>query len=410
LETSILRNSLFLRFWLGASTTVFASQMMGVAVGWQIYEITHSTLDLGLVGLAQFAPQLVLTLFAGQAADHWDRRRIAIGCQLTVGLTATVLALTTHTGVITPGVIFACAAVLGAARSFEAPTVQSLLPMITGPRQLAKGVALTGGARNLAVIVGPPLGGLIYVFGANAVYGTTAVCYLTAILIFTFLHLPRVASSREPVTLQSVFGGVAFMLRKPVIFGSITVDLFAVLLHAATGLLPVFASDILRTGPLGLGMLRASPAAGALMVSIFLARHPINRRVGRLMFESVAVFGLATIAFGLSRYLPLSMLTLMVMGAADMVSVIIRTTLVQLETPDNMRGRVAAVNSIFISTSNQLGQFEAGVTATWFGTVPAVMIGGIGTLIVVALGVRLFPALARRDRMQSESPAVVTVG
>lgn len=400
MDNSLLKNPAFLRYWLGQTATNLAGQMLMVAIGWQIYALTHSAWDLGLLGLVQFVPQLALTLVAGQVADRVDRRRIIIACQTLECITAAVLAYTTYSASITPEIVFACAFLLGVARAFESTTMQALLPMLLESQHLSRAIAWSAVLRNLATTLGPPLGGLIYIFGAEVVYATGSACYFAAATLFFAIDMPKVvAPQREPVTLKSVFGGIVYIRNHPVILGAISLDLFAVLLGGATALLPIYASDILHIGPVGLGLLRGAPAIGAVLASIYLARRPLKRAVGRVMFTSVVVFGIATIVFGLSHSFALSMASLIVLGAADAVSVVIRMTLVQLETPEHMRGRVAAVNSIFIGTSNQLGQFESGVTAALFGTVPAVVIGGIGTLLVVATWMRLFPMLTNRQQL-----------
>jgi len=377
--------------------------MLVVAFGWQVYDLSHSVFNLGLIGLVQFLPQLCLTLVVGQAADHFDRRRIAQCCQLLECALASVLAVACISHYQSLTLIFSCAALIGMARAFEAPSMQSLLPTLVPVEQLPASLAWAASARQTAVIVGPALGGLVYALGAPLVYIACALAYLMAALWLQCLRVPARSKTREPVSLRSALAGVAFIRRKPVILGAISLDLFSVLLGGATALLPVYARDILHTGPWGLGLLRSAPAIGALGTSLYLARHPLQRHVGRTMGTAVAIFGVATIVFGLSRWFPLSLLALAILGASDMISVVVRSSLVQLETTDEMRGRVSAVNFIFIGTSNQLGEFESGLTAAWFGTMPAVVFGGIGTLLVVALWRGWFPQLFARDRLQPEA-------
>lgn len=377
--------------------------MLVVAFGWQVYDLSHSVFNLGLIGLVQFLPQLCLTLVVGQAADHFDRRRIAQCCQLLECALASVLAVACISHYQSLTLIFSCAALIGMARAFEAPSMQSLLPTLVPVEQLPASLAWAASARQTAVIVGPALGGLVYALGAPLVYIACALAYLMAALWLQCLRVPARSKTREPVSLRSALAGVAFIRRKPVILGAISLDLFSVLLGGATALLPVYARDILHTGPWGLGLLRSAPAIGALGTSLYLARHPLQRHVGRTMGTAVAIFGVATIVFGLSRWFPLSLLALAILGASDMISVVVRSSLVQLETPDEMRGRVSAVNFIFIGTSNQLGEFESGLTAAWFGTMPAVVFGGIGTLLVVALWRGWFPQLFARDHLQPEA-------
>jgi MFS family permease len=289
--------------------------------------------------------------------------------------------------------------VMGAARAFENPTLQSLLPGLVTAELLPRAVALATSSGQTAAIMGPALGGFLYAAHPTAAYATVGILFLGASLLISLIRVERTPPKREPVSLQSVFAGIAFIRGKRAILGAISLDLFAVLLGGATALLPVYAREILAIGPWGLGFLRAAPAAGALLMSVFLARHPLQRRMGRTMFIAVIVFGTATIGFGLSTSFALSLGALIVLGSADVISVVIRQSLVQTKTPDAMRGRVNAVNSMFIGTSNQLGEFESGLTAAWFGVVPAVLIGGIGTIIVAIIWMRLFPELAHVDSL-----------
>jgi MFS family permease len=312
------------------------------------------------------------------------------------------LAVASARGLVTERMIFAFIALVGAARAFEAPTLQALLPGLIPAAVLPRAVAASASANQTAVIVGPAAGGLLYALGPTVVYATSALLFLLASLLIRHIRIARVAPKREPATLKSIFAGIAFIRSKPVVLGAISLDLFAVLLGGATALLPIYARDILAIGPWGLGLLRSAPAVGALSMALFLARHPPKHRVGRIMFAAVVAFGFATMVFAVSTSFFLSLATLIVLGASDMISVVIRSSLVQLDTPDAMRGRVSAVNSVFIGTSNQLGEFESGVTAAWLGTVPAVLLGGVGTVVVVLLWIRLFPALLHRDRLLDE--------
>jgi hypothetical protein len=289
--------------------------------------------------------------------------------------------------------------VIGAARAFESPSLHAIAPRLVAPEILPRALALSAAVMQTSIILGPALGGAVYAAGAGAVYAVSFVCWLVGALAIGTLPYVHNGEQKAPSSLASVFAGVAYIRSQPVVLGAISLDLFAVLLGGATALLPIYARDILHTGPLGLGMLRSAPAIGALTTSLYLARRPLQQRVGKIMFGSVALFGLATIVFGLSSNFVVSLLALALLGASDMVSVVVRSTLVQLETPDEMRGRVSAVNSVFIGTSNQLGEFESGLTAAWFGTVPAVVLGGVGTLLVVALWMRWFPELTRREKM-----------
>jgi MFS family permease len=388
-------------FLAGQTCTTLSYQMLVVAFGWQIYDLSHSVFNLGLIGLAQFLPQLCLTLLVGHAADRHDRRRIAQTCQLVTGLLTTVLALACLRHQQSQALIFSCAALIGVARAFEAPSLQSLLPTLVTKEHLPQSLAWAASARQIAIITGPALGGLVYALDASAVYIACTITYFAA--AFWLQQLPRAAARQhtEPASIKSALAGITFIRSKPAVLGAISLDLFSVLLGGATALLPVYARDILHTGPWGLGLLRTAPAIGALSMSLYLARHPLQHRVGRTMGLAVSVFGLSTIVFGLSQWFALSLLSLVILGASDMVSVVIRSSLVQLETPDAMRGRVSAVNFIFIGTSNQLGEFESGLTAAWLGTMPAVVVGGIGTLAVVLLWKKWFPELFARDRLTS---------
>ncbi|MED5526949.1 MAG: MFS transporter [Pseudomonadota bacterium] len=397
----LLRHSAFLRFWLGQTASSLAYQMLVVGIGWQMYDLTDSALSLGLIGLAQFVPQLLLTLVAGHVADQYNRRVIVIVCRLVLAGTMGGLVYANLSGQLSPAIIYVCGALMGATRAFESPATQALLPNLITPDQFPRALALTSGTREATVIAGPALGGLVYLIGASWLYGASVVFFLVSALVLLSLQYEYQAPRKEPASLKSLFSGIHFIRDNPVVLGAISLDLFSVLLGGATALLPIVARDILHTGSWGLGLLRSAPALGALLMSIWLARFPLEKRVGKTMFYAVALFGLATIVFGLSQNLWLSMGALLVLGASDMVSVIIRSTLIQLETPDAMRGRVSAVNYIFIGTSNQLGEFESGVTAAWFGVVPAIIIGGIGTLAVVALWMKVFPALTHRDKLSS---------
>ncbi|MGB7195843.1 MAG: MFS transporter [Collimonas pratensis] len=396
---SVLRHRPFTLFWGARVASTLANQMQIVAVGWQVYQLTHSAFDLGMVGLVQFLPALVLALVVGHVADRYDRRKIARICLFIEGLAAAALAIGSYHGWLTKEVIFAIVFVIGATRAFESPTLQALVPGLVPPRLLPRAIAWSASATQTAVIIGPALGGFIYVLGPSAVYASSSTLFLMASLLVALIRIESVLPRREPATVKSVLAGIAFIRSRPAILGAISLDLFAVLLGGATALLPIYAHDILSTGPLGLGLLRSAPAVGALSMAIFLARRPLSRKVGRSMFTAVAIFGMATVVFALSRSFALSLAALVVLGASDMISVVVRSSFVQLETPDHMRGRVSAVNSVFIGTSNQLGEFESGVTAAWLGPVHAVVLGGVGTIVVVLLWIRLFPTLFKLDRL-----------
>ncbi|MEO8459294.1 MAG: MFS transporter [Dokdonella sp.] len=406
---SLRRHPAFWQFWCSRMATSFAFQMLSVAVGWQIYDLTGSAFDLGMIGLVQFVPSLLLALPAGHVADQFDRRRIVLICQIVECIAIVALAIGTFLHGFGEIAILVIVFLIGVAKAFEFPTLQALLPGLVPPSILPRAMAVNASAGQMAMIAGPAIGGLLYIAGPDVVYAVAAVLYLIAAIVMWRLKHRRVPLRREPPTLRSLFAGVGFIRKRPVVLGAISLDLFAVLLGGATALLPIFARDILHTGPWGLGLLRAAPAVGALLMSLWLARHSLQRRVGHVMFASVAGFGIGTIVFALSTSFYLSLAALFSLGALDMISMVIRESLVQLETPDAMRGRVTAVNAIFINTSNQLGEFESGITAACFGAVPAALIGGIGTLIVTGLWMWGFPALRRRERLHSGEMAPASV-
>jgi MFS family permease len=398
--SDLLRHRSFLLFLLSRSLSRFSSQIGAVAIGWQIYDLTGSAFDLGMVGLVQFLPTALLVFVAGQAADRYERKRVVQICQLAEALTAFFLAWGAYTGSLTVVQIFIATAVLGTAGAFESPTTSALLPLITPQGLLQRATALSSGATQVATITGPALGGLAYAVTPSMPYAIMALFWLAGAMLTGGIRLIQAAAIRDSATPGDLFAGVRFVRNNPAILGTISLDLFAVLLGGATALLPIYARDILQTGPLGLGILRASPAVGALLTTVILARHPIERRVGMRMFQSVIVFGVATVVFAVSHWMWLSVLSLAILGAADTVSVVIRFSLVQLATPDEMRGRVGAVNFLFINASNQLGQFESGVTAALLGTVPAALLGGIGTIAIALLWMKLFPALRDVERLE----------
>ncbi|WP_277963036.1 MFS transporter [Pseudomonas sp. RIT-To-2] len=394
----------FMAFWFARVCTASGFQMLTVAIGWHLYQLTGSVLDLGLVGLVEFTPRVLFMLHTGHVADRYDRRKVAAICQTGQALVALALVIGSSTDTVSRDMIFVLAFLLGSARAFEMPTTQALLPNIVPSELFPRAVAASASAMQTATIVAPALGGFLYAFGSIWVYGPTVVLYVLALSLMLSLPARQTPLNKGKATLQSLLAGIHFIRSRPDILGAISLDLFAVLLGGATALLPVFARDILLTGPWGLGLLRSAPAVGALLMSFWLSRFPIERNVGRIMFTGVGVFGVATIAFGLSTSFWFSLGTLAVLGAADMISMVIRGAFVQLETPDEMRGRVSAVNGLFIGASNQLGEFESGLTAHWFGTVPAVVLGGVGTLAVTGIWIKLFPTLAKRDHMHTRKP------
>ena len=397
--SELLAHRPFVLFWLARLSGTIANQMLMVAVAWQMYDITGSAWDLGLVGLFQFVPQLAMTLPAGHVVDRLHRGRVFAACMISQALVALLLLAAIPGGFATRGLMLGVSIVFGIARAFQQPAQQALTPQLVPSALLLRAIALSTSGMQTAVICGPALGGVLYTVDATTVYSAGTVLLLIAFgltLAVRYAHQP----SHSANTLRSVFAGVSFVWTNKVLLGAMSLDLFAVLLGGATALLPIFARDILNTGPVGLGLLRSAPAVGALAMSLALARWPLQERVGPRMLACVAAFGVCMIVFGLSSSFMLSLLALAVSGAVDNVSVVTRLTLMQLETPDEMRGRVAAVNTLFIGASNQLGEFESGATAALFGPVVSVVVGGIGTLLVAAAWIRLFPDLARRDRMR----------
>jgi MFS family permease len=375
--------------------------MQTVAVGWQIYAITRDPLDLGLIGLSQFLPFVVLILPAGQVADQRDRRRILTACYAVEALCALLLLWFTIASVSVVWPVFAAMTLLGCARAFSMPSGQALLPNLVPREDFTRAVALNSSVFQIATVVGPAMGGVLYLAGPRIVYSSVlGLALVSIVLMFRVRGGARADNAaREPATLQTLLSGLRFVRSKPIVLGAISLDLFAVLFGGATALLPIFASDILHVGPSGLGLMRTAPGIGAALCAMALAVLPITRHVGPWMFGGVAMFGIATVVFGLSTSFLLSLAALVVLGAADMVSVYVRHLLVQLETPDRIRGRVSAVSAVFIGASNELGDFESGATAKWWGTVRAVVVGGIATLVVTGLWVKLFPALARMDEL-----------
>jgi MFS family permease len=390
----------FLLYVGGRGFSEFSYQIGTVAVGWQLYALTGSAFDLGLVGLVQFLPSALLVFAAGHVADRYDRKRVVQICQFAQALTAAFLAWGTFGRWLSVAEIFAAMAVFGVAIAFESPAAAALLPGVAPEGLVQKATAVSTAVWQVATISGPALGGLAYAAAPGAPYAAMAACWLLSGLMIRGIKANPRVPVLEPTTLASLFAGVGFVRRNRAILGTISLDLFAVLLGGATALLPIYARDILHTGPWGLGVLRGAPAVGALLMSAVLARHPIARRAGIRMFQAVIIFGLATLVFAASRSLWLSLLALAVMGAADTVSVVIRIALVQLSTPDAMRGRVGAVNYLFVNASNQLGEFESGITAALFGAVPAVVLGGVGTIAIALLWMKLFPALRNVERLE----------
>ena len=407
-NSTVLSHRDFRRYLSAGFLAILAIQIQSVAVSWQVYSIAQTPLALGYVGLFQFLPMMACTIPAGHLADRFDRRLILVSSYLLAAIAAggfLMLALT-RIAVVWP--FYAVLALFGSARAFAGPAAQSFVPLLVPQDQFPQAVAWNSSTSQVAVIAGPAVGGAIYILGPAVDY---AVCLiLFAIIAMVMMGIRSRSARYEPEADTTVFervtAGIAYVWSKPLLLGSFSLDLFAVLLGGATALLPVYARDILHVGPLGLGVLRSAPAFGATMLGFVLGQITPQRRAGLAMFACVAIFGIATIVFGLSRNFALSLAALIVLGASDVVSVYVRSTLTQLATPDAMRGRVSAVNRLFVGASNELGEFESGVTATWFGTVPAVVIGGVGTLLIVAVWYRLFPSLREVDRLSDVVPTV----
>jgi MFS family permease len=388
-------------FVTGRFIATAAMQVQSVAIGWQIYDIARTPLSLGLVGLCQFAPMFLLTLPAGDITDRFNQRRVYALAAVLQAVCAALFLILTLTAPRDVLPFYAVLILFGAARGFSGPAGQSLLPFLVPPEQLPRSISINSSVFMGAVIAGPALGGFLYALGPLFVYSVCIAGFLVAAAIVAQLGGRRFTPEATLATrFERVAEGVRFVRSRPVVLGAISLDLFAVLLGGATALLPVYARDILHVGPIGLGFLRSAPAVGAVLVGLALAHRPIAGGAGAKMFGAVALFGIATIVFGLSTNLFLSLLALFVLGAADMVSVNIRSSLIQFATPDVMRGRVSSVSMLFIGASNELGEFESGTTAALLGTIPAVVLGGIGTLLVVGLWMRWFPALRRVDHLQ----------
>jgi MFS family permease len=395
---SVLQHRNFTSYLSARLLGTLAVQMQHVAIGWHVYALTGNLFDLGLIGLAQFAPFLVFILPAGQIADRRNRRNIVALCMAVQLLCGLLLLAFTLSGTKTVWPVFAILALFGSARAFMTPASQAMVINLVPADSFSKAVALNSSTFHVAVILGPTLGGLLYYYGATTVFVVSSVLLAAAVVLMCMTKAARQAISKEPATWHSVLEGLRFVKSRPVVLGAISLDLFAVLFGGATALLPALAADVLHVGPGGLGLLRTAPGAGAALCSIALAFFPITRRVGAWMFGGVAVFGACTVVLGATTSFGVALAALLVMGAGDMISVYVRHLLVQYETPDAIRGRVSAVNAVFIGASNELGEFESGVTAGWFGLTRAVVFGGIATLAVTGVWSVLFPVLSRMDR------------
>lgn len=393
----------FLRYWLSRFLATFATQVVSVAVGWQVYDLTRDPFDLGLVGIIQFAPALILVLVTGAASDRFGRRRVMGLATALEALCALGLVALAMRGLTGPGPIFALLAVFGVARAFLGPAAASLVANLVPPEDFANAVAWNSSAWQTATIVGPVAGGLLYGISAETAYGFAAALMIAASVLVLSIPKPAQQTETRQPTLSSLFDGFRYIWREKVVLGAISLDLFAVLLGGAVALLPVYARDILVLGPWGLGLLRAAPGMGAIFVAMWLAGHPIRDHAGYIMFGCVALFGVFTCIFGVSTMPWLSIAALALLGASDMVSVYVRETLIQLWTPDRLRGRVNAVNMVFVGASNELGEFRAGTMAAFIGTVPAVVFGGVGAVGVAVLWAVLFPQLRRARHLDGRT-------
>ena len=399
---SLLQYPSFVWLWFTRTATTAAFHMQGVAVGWQLYEMTGSPIDLGIVGFIQFLPLVVLNLVVGQVTDRYDRRAIIRSCQIVKVAMVGLLALGTAMGWLTREWMFAFLLVASTARAFEMPCMQALIPSIVPVTLLPRAIAAAATAQQTAIISGPAIGGLLYLLGPVTVYATCAIIYAVAAVLVSLIQLISDKQDKRPITLESVFAGFSFIWNRKVLLGVMSLDLFVVLVGGITALLPIFAKDVLETGPWGLGLLRSAPAVGALIMSVVLARWSIEAKAGRILFWSVAAFGVSTAVFSLSTSLILSLIALVGYGAADAISVVIRHSMVQTRTPTDMLGRVITVNSMFTGSSGSLGEFRAGLMAAWLGVVPAALIGGVGAIAVVFIWMRAFPEIARIDKLNVE--------
>jgi MFS family permease len=403
----VLRHPDLRRYLSARFIAALATQVQTVAVGWQVFSATGDPFDLGLVALSQFLPFIVLILPAGHVADRYDRRRVQLATYVLLFVCSVALMALSIFGLTDIAPVLAVMALFGVARAFNQPVGQALLPNLAPLALFPRAVAVNSSLWQVATILGPALGGTLVLFGVEVAYALSVVMLLVGVVLVAGLRGGgRTEPSREPISWPTLLSGITFVRSRPIVLGSISLDLFAVLFGGATALLPIYAGEVLEVGPAGLGIMRAAPAVGAALLAAAISVRPIRSHVGRWMFGGVAAFGVATIVFGISTSLALSVAALVVMGAGDMVSVYIRHLLVQLETPDEIRGRVSAVNSVFIGASNELGEFESGLTAAWWGIVPAVVVGGAATLAVAAVWTRIFGVLWRLDRFPDAKDSV----
>lgn len=399
---SVMHQPNFLRFWLGQMTATLGTQMLLIGLSWQVYLITESAIALGIVGLARYLPTLLLTVHAGHLADQYDRYKIMLASRAILAVTIGGLVWANYTEVISEHLIYLACIGLGIARTYGMPAESAMVPKLVDKAHLTQAMTVTAAGREATTIIGPAIGGFIYIAGATTLYASSFILALMSLLVLVGVRYPRNEQQRRNTGIKELLAGFTYVWQVKVILGSISLDMLAVLIGSVTALLPLVAHDILQTDSAGLGLLRSAPAVGALAVSLLLTKFPVQRHSGVTLYLSVAVFGVATIAFGFSETLSISLIALLVMGGADMVSVVIRSTLVQIETPDEMRGRVSAVNALFIASSNELGEFESGLVAEFVGAVPAILFGGFGTLLIVGLWIKLFPDLWRRDQLVPE--------
>jgi MFS family permease len=402
-SSRLTRQRSFVLFWCARTLSNAAFMMQGVAIGWQIYDLTGNPMDLGLVGLMQFFPVVALSVVIGQVADRFDRRAIAASGQVVKALAALALVLGSANGWLARDSMLAIVFLSGTARAFEMPTMHALLPATVPMMLLPRAIAASASAQQTAVICGPSLGGLLYGLGPTAVYATCTVIFIAASVLISRVRIARRGEDRKPLSMETLFAGFAYIYGRPILLGAISLDLFAVLLGGVTALLPIYARDILHAGPWALGLLRSAPALGALAASIVLARRAFSGNAGPIMFAAVGTFGAASVLFALSTSLPMSLFALAIYGASDAISVVIRQSLVQMRTPYDMLGRVMAVNSMFSGSSGSLGEFRAGVVAAWLGAVPSALIGGFGAIVVTLIWLAAFPQLRRVDPLTPQA-------
>ncbi len=394
-QFSLLRHGQYRIYFATRVATALAYQMLFVAVGWQVYDLTNSALDLGLVGLLLFIPSVPGTLLVGHVADHYDRRWVIRLAQIGKAICAGVLTVGSVTGTLSVYVIFSTVLAIGFCRAFDTPTLNTLVPGIVPKEMISRAVAGGSMANQVATISGPALGGILYIFGPEVVYGLCFLAFITASILVGFIRLSYPPREKKPITLETVFAGFTYLRQNRIIFGAISLDLCVIMLGGVIALLPVYARDILETGPWGLGLLRSAPAVGALIATIFLTRATLRRNSGKLIVCALCIYGFSVLVFGISNWLPLSFAALMVYGAMDTLNAVIRQSMIQSRTPNDKLGRVMSVSSMFTSSASTLGQFESGVMAAIFGVVPSVLIGGFGAIAIALLWIKLFPELWR---------------